>query len=181
MKIDEGAFIHPSAIIHGNVEIASGASVWPGAVIRGDYNSITVGRYTNIQDNVVIHCSPFKDAKLGEWVTVGHGAVVHGAQVGDYVLVGLRSVLLDGVVVGEGSMIAAGTIVPENTEIPPGSFVSGSPATIKQAKPGTKDKNHSYALSYHLLSRHYAQGEDVFTLAQVAKEMQDWTKGSGGG
>jgi len=181
MKIDKQAFVHPAAVIHGNVEICSGASIWPGAVLRGDYNSIVVGANTNVQDTAVIHCSPFKNARLGEWVTIGHGAIIHGAQVGDYVLVGLRSVLLDGVVVGDGSLIAAGTIVPEGTEIPPDSFVRGSPPVIKPSKPGTKENNRTYALSYHLLSRRYMRDIDVFPLAELAPEMQDWIKKNSGG
>jgi len=178
MQIDAEAYVHTSAVIIGNVEIGAGSSVWPGAVLRGDYHSITLGRYSSLQDNSVVHPSPMNLVRIGDWVTVGHSVVIHGSVIEDYVLVGIRSVLLDGVVVGAGSMIAAGTLVPEGMQIPPDSFVSGSPAVVKPARPGTRENNRTYALSYHLLSRRYMEGNYLFTLDEVICEIKEWNRRS---
>ena len=181
MKADKTAYVHPNAAIHGNVGIGAGSSIWPGAAIRGDYNSITVGQYSNIQDNAVVHCSPFKLTRVGDWVTVGHSAIIHGAIVGDNVLVGIRSVLLDGVEVGSGSLIAAGVIVPEGLQIPPDSFVSGSPAKVRPSRPGTKESNRTYALSYHILSRQYMDGKYSIQFDELMRQIVEWTKRLRGG
>ena len=180
MKIDTQTYIYPSAVIIGNVEIGHGSSVWPGAVLRGDFHSITIGRYSSLQDNSVVHPSPMKPVQIGDWVTVGHSAVIHGSVVGDYALVGIRAVLLDGAMVGSGSLIAAGTLVPEGMQIPPDSFVSGSPAVIKPARAGTRENNRLYALSYHLLSRRYMRGNHSFSLDEVIREIREWEQKSNG-
>ena len=180
MEKDAQAYLHPSAVIIGNVEIGNGSSIWPGAVLRGDFHSITIGQYSSLQDNAVVHPSPTKLVQIGDWVTVGHSAVIHGSVIGDYVLVGIRSVLLDGVVVGSGSLIAAGTLVPEGMQIPSDSFVSGSPAVIKPARTGTRENNRLYALSYHLLSRRHMQGNHTFPLGEVIREIKEWEQKSNG-
>jgi len=150
-------------------------------VLRGDYNDITIGNYTSIQDNSVMHCSPFYPSSIGDWVTVGHAATIHGAVVEDYVVVGMRSVLLDGVKIGSGTFIAAGTMVPEGTEIPPDSFVSGSPAQIIPARPGTREKNKLGALTYYLLSRRYLKGIDTFPFKELVLEIKEWGENNPGG
>lgn len=180
MNIDTQAFIHPSAVIHGDVKIGYGSSVWPGAVFRGDYNSIEVGQYTSVQDNAVVHTSPFQTVKIGRWVTVGHGAVIHGACVGDNVLVGMRSVILDGAEVGEGSLIAASVVVPEGEKIPPNSFVKGFPMEVKPAREGTAERNRLGALTYYLLSRRYMRGVEVFPMGELTEEIKKWQEEHGG-
>lgn len=174
MKIHPTAFIHPTAAIHGNVEIGEGSSVWAHAAIRGDFNSIKVGSFTSIQDTCVLHCAPMHALSIGDYVTVGHGAVIHGATVGNCVLVGMRAVLLDGVKVGDGTLIAAGAVVRDGTQIPPDSFVSGNPATVKPAKPGTKDRIRAGAISYHSLSRKYIEGKESISPQEVVEKMRDW-------
>ncbi len=181
MDIDTEAFIHSVAVIHGNVKIGYGSSVWPGAVFRGDYNSIEVGQYTSVQDNAVVHTSPFQTVKIGDWVTVGHGAVIHGARVGDNVLVGMRSVILDGAEIGDGSLIAAGVVIPEGKKIPPDSFVKGFPIEVKPAKKGTADRNKLGALTYFLLSRRYKKGVDTFPMEELTEEIKKWQEEHGGG
>lgn len=174
MEIYEGVYIHALAAVHGDVKIGYGSSIWPGAVLRADYNSITIGRYSNVQDNSVIHCTPFKPSRVGDWVTIGHGCILHGMTVGDDVVVGMGSIVLDGVTAGAGSFIAAGTLVPEGLDIPPDSFVSGNPAKIKPARPGTREKYKLGALTYYLLSRRYMNGIYTFPANELMEEIKQW-------
>lgn len=114
--------------------IAAGASIWYGAVIRGDAESISIGADTNIQDNCTVHADPtFPPAVLGERISVGHNAVLHGCTVEDDVLVGMGAVVLNGAHIGSGSLIAAGAVVSQGgMQIPPGSLVAGVPAKVKR-------------------------------------------------
>ena len=106
------------------------SSVWYGAVLRGDINRIVVGHHTNVQDNAVLHLADDFPCVLGNWVTVGHGAIVHACTVGDEVLVGMGAVILDGAVIGKQSIIGAKALVTGGTKIPPGSLVLGAPAKV---------------------------------------------------
>lgn len=120
----------PGAVIVGDVRIGAGSSVWYNAVLRGDINSITVGHHTNIQDNAVLHLADEFPCRLGNWVTIGHGAIVHGCAVGNEVLVGMGATILDGAVIGRQSIVGANTLVTAGTVVPPGSMVLGSPARV---------------------------------------------------
>ncbi|ALU72126.1 MULTISPECIES: gamma carbonic anhydrase family protein [Rhodococcus] len=131
-QIDESAFIAPNATVVGAVTIAAGASIWYGAVIRGDAESISIGADTNIQDNCTVHADPTFPAVLGERISVGHNAVLHGCTVEDDVLVGMGAVVLNGAHIGSGSLIAAGAVVSQGMQIPPGSLVAGVPAKVKR-------------------------------------------------
>lgn len=128
--VAEDAFVAPGATLVGRVRLGSGSSVWFGAVLRGDTERIAIGRRSNLQDGCVGHADPGFPLEVGDRVTVGHGAVVHGCRIGDDVLVGMGAVLMNGVVVGRGSLIAAGAVVTQHTEIPPGSLVAGVPAAV---------------------------------------------------
>jgi carbonic anhydrase/acetyltransferase-like protein (isoleucine patch superfamily) len=125
-------FVADSAAVIGDVHLGAEASVWFGAVVRGDYRPIRIGARSNVQDNAVVHISTNQGAAggatIGDDVVVGHGAVVHACTVGDGCLVGIGAVLLDGAVVGEGSLVAAGSLVTPGTVIPARSFVLGTPA-----------------------------------------------------
>jgi carbonic anhydrase/acetyltransferase-like protein (isoleucine patch superfamily) len=112
------------------VTLGDYSSVWCNAVLRGDINRIVVGHHTNIQDNAVLHLADELPCLLGNYVTVGHTAIVHACTIGDQVLVGMGSAILDGAVIGEQSLIGAGTLVTPGTQIPPGSLVLGAPAKI---------------------------------------------------
>ena len=114
----------------GDVTIGDFSSVWFNAVLRGDINRIVIGHHTNIQDNCVLHVADDFPCILGDYVTVGHGAIVHACTVGNHVLVGMGSTLLDGVVVGEQSIIGASALVTSHTLLPPGSLVLGAPARV---------------------------------------------------
>ena len=130
--IHENARVAPGAVVVGEVSLGDGANVWYNAVIRGDKAPIEIGERTNIQDNCVVHVSSGFPVKLGDDVTVGHGAIVHGCTVGSGTLVGMGSVIMDGAVVGSGCIVAAGALVVGGTVVPDGSLVMGSPAKVKR-------------------------------------------------
>jgi carbonic anhydrase/acetyltransferase-like protein (isoleucine patch superfamily) len=129
-KLGKKVFIAKSATVIGHVTIGARSSVWYGAVLRGDINRIVVGHHSNIQDNAVLHLADDFPCLLGNWVTVGHGAIVHACKVGDEVLVGMGAVVLDGAVIGRQSLIGAKALVTQGARIPPGSLVLGAPARV---------------------------------------------------
>jgi carbonic anhydrase/acetyltransferase-like protein (isoleucine patch superfamily) len=126
-------FIHPTAVVLGDVRLADDTSVWPTAVIRGDVEQITIGARSNVQDGAVIHADPGVPTIIGEDCVIGHRAVVHGSVLEQGVLVGMGAILLNRVRVGAGSIIAAGAVVLEGTVVPPGSLAVGMPATVVRA------------------------------------------------
>ncbi|MBP3894137.1 MAG: GNAT family N-acetyltransferase [Atopobiaceae bacterium] len=130
MSISDGVYMASSAVITGDVSLGEGCSVWYGAVLRGDMASITIGARTNIQDNAVVHVSSDHPVRLGEGVTVGHGAIVHGCEVGNNTLVGMGSIVLNGARIGDDCIIGAGALVLQNMVVPSGSVVVGSPARV---------------------------------------------------
>jgi carbonic anhydrase/acetyltransferase-like protein (isoleucine patch superfamily) len=130
-RIARDVFIAPNATIVGDVEIAEGASVWFGAVLRGDIGPIRVGPRTNVQDLACLHLTEgVSETIVGAEVTIGHGAILHGCVIGDRCLVGMGSIVLDNAMVGESSVIAAGSVVTARSVIPPRSLVRGAPARI---------------------------------------------------
>ncbi|MFJ5265403.1 gamma carbonic anhydrase family protein [Streptomyces sp. NPDC088387] len=131
-EIDESAFVAPTSSVIGDVTIGAGASVWYGAVVRGDVERITVGVESNIQDNCTLHADPGFPVTIGARVSVGHNAVVHGATVEDDCLVGMGATVLNGAVVGAGSLVAAQALVPQGMVVPPGSLVAGVPAKVRR-------------------------------------------------
>ncbi|MFF4548805.1 gamma carbonic anhydrase family protein [Streptomyces sp. NPDC001435] len=131
-EIDPEAFVAPTACVIGDVVLDRGASVWYGAVVRGDTERITVGASANVQDNVTLHADPGFPVTVGERVSIGHNAVVHGATVGDDCLIGMGATVLNGAVIGAGSLVAAQALVPQGMVVPPGSLVAGVPAKVKR-------------------------------------------------
>lgn len=129
-ELGPGAFVHEAAEVIGRVRVGARASVWPGAVIRGDTEQIAVGEDTNVQDGAVLHADPGFPCRLGARVTVGHRAVVHGCTVEDAAMVGMGAIVMNGAVVGAGSIVGAGAVVPEGARIPPGSLALGIPARV---------------------------------------------------
>jgi gamma-carbonic anhydrase len=151
-RIHESAFIAPNAMVIGDVEVGEGASVWFGAVVRGDVFHVHIGRGTNIQDNTVIHVSAGQHATIiGEDVTVGHSVVLHGCTVRDRALVGIGSIVLDQAEIGEEAMIGAGSLVTPGTVIPPRMLALGSPCRVK--RPLTDDELEHLRVS----GPHYTQ------------------------
>ncbi|MEU6537234.1 gamma carbonic anhydrase family protein [Streptomyces sp. NPDC047000] len=131
-RIDGTAFVAPTASVIGEVTLGAGASVWYGAVLRGDTERITVGAESNVQDNCTLHADPGFPVTVGERVSVGHNAVVHGATVEDDCLIGMGATVLNGAVIGAGSLVAAQALVPQGTVVPPGSLVAGVPAKVRR-------------------------------------------------
>jgi carbonic anhydrase/acetyltransferase-like protein (isoleucine patch superfamily) len=129
------AFIDASAQVIGDVHVGEESSVWMNAVVRGDVNHIRIGRRTNVQDGTVVHVmrEPSHPTILGDEITVGHGAIVHGCTIEDRCLIGMGAILLNGARVGHGSIVAAGTLLPEGCVVPPRSLVMGSPGRVKRA------------------------------------------------
>src|SRR6266516_5196449 len=123
-------YIAHGAVLVGDVTIGDDSSVWHNAVLRGDINRIVVGHHTNIQDNAVLHLADEYPCLVGNYVTVGHCAIVHACTVGNDVLIGMGATILDGAVIGERSLIGANALVTQKTEIPAGSLVLGSPAKV---------------------------------------------------
>ena len=159
----EGSFIHKRAYIAGDVTLGEGANVWCGACIRGDIAPVKIGRNTNVQDNATVHVGWQRPAVLGDNVTVGHNAVVHGCTVGNNVLIGMGAILLDGSEIGDGCIIGAGTLIPQNKMIPAGSVVYGNPYKI--ARTATEDDLKGVLLNaqaYLKLAKAYEEeGEGV--------------------
>lgn len=132
-EVSPGVFLAPNATVIGEVSIGEGSSLWFNTVVRADINSVTIGRRTNLQDGVVVHVAQgVHSTYIGDDVTVGHNAVLHGCRVGDGCLVGMQATVLDGAVIGESSLIAAGSVVAPGTVVPPGSFVVGAPASVRR-------------------------------------------------
>ncbi|MEU9605815.1 gamma carbonic anhydrase family protein [Streptomyces sp. NPDC048057] len=130
--IDPGAFTAPTSVVVGDVTLAAGASVWYHAVLRADCGPVVIGADSNIQDNATVHVDPGFPVTVGERVTVGHNAVLHGCTVADDVLVGMGATVLNGARIGAGSLVAANALVPQGMEVPPGSLVAGVPAKVKR-------------------------------------------------
>ena len=124
------AFVAFNATVRGDVRIEEGASIFYGAVLRGDRAPITIGPGSNIQENCVVHVEYDLPVVLGRDVTVGHGAILHGCTVGDGCLIGMHATILNGAVIGDGCLIAAGALVPENMQVPAGSLVIGVPGKV---------------------------------------------------
>jgi len=132
--VDPSAYLDQSAQVIGDVHIGPESSVWMNVVIRGDANAIRIGARTNVQDGTVVHVQAgTHPTTIGDEVTIGHGAIVHGCTVEDRCLIGMGAILLNGVSVGTESIVAAGSLLPENFQVPPRSLVMGSPAKVRRS------------------------------------------------
>jgi carbonic anhydrase/acetyltransferase-like protein (isoleucine patch superfamily) len=131
-QIDPSAYIAPGVVILGDVTIGAESSVWFNAVLRGDVEAIRIGRGTNIQDLSMLHADAGFPCVIGDRVTVGHLAIVHGATIEDDVMIGMRSVVMNGARIGAGSIVAVGAVVTEGVQVPPGSLVVGLPGKVKR-------------------------------------------------
>jgi carbonic anhydrase/acetyltransferase-like protein (isoleucine patch superfamily) len=148
-KIDDDAFVAPTAVVVGAVSMGPRASIWYGAVARADFETIEIGADSNVQDGCTLHSDPGFPLVLGRGVTVGHRVVLHGARVDDDVLVGMGSVVMNGAHIGSGSIVAAGAVVTQGTEVPPGSVVAGIPAkVVRQATDDDLQHIRGNAASY---------------------------------
>ncbi len=160
-RLVRDVFLADTARVLGEVELGPQVSVWYGAVIRGDVAQVTIGPGTNVQDNSVIHCDSGHPNRIGQRVTIGHGALVHGESIGDDTLIGMHATVLGHTRIGRGCLIAAGAVVPPGLEVPDGMVVMGVPGKIVRA---TNDKEKEYL---RWLSPHYIK------LAQLHVEQPD--------
>lgn len=149
-------FIAPNATVLGDVSLGDEAGIWFGAVIRADKDAIVIGDRSNIQDNAVLHTSSGYPVVIGNDVSVGHGAILHGCRIADRVLVGMGAIVLNGAEIGQDSLLGAGTVVTEGTKIPPGSVVVGIPGkVIKQVSDEQRDHIVNNARNYWDLAGRY--------------------------
>lgn len=136
-QVDPSVYIDQSAQVIGDVHIGADSSIWMNVVIRGDVNAIRIGRRSNLQDGTIVHVMrDTHPTHVGDEVTVGHAAVLHGCTIEDRCLIGMGAMLLNGAVIGRDSIVAAGTLVTEETRIPPRSLVMGRPGRVKRALTG---------------------------------------------
>ncbi|MBO4237563.1 MULTISPECIES: gamma carbonic anhydrase family protein [Pseudonocardia] len=155
-QVHEHAWVAPGAVLAGEVSVGPETGIWYTCVIRADLAPITLGARTNVQDGSVLHADPGFPATIGDGVTIGHRAVVHGCTVEDDVLIGMGAVLMNGVHVGAGSLIAAGAVLTQGTVVPPGSLVAGVPGKVRREL-GEAERNSiplSAAAYVHLLGLH---------------------------
>jgi carbonic anhydrase/acetyltransferase-like protein (isoleucine patch superfamily) len=158
-QIASDAWVAPSADLIGDVHLAELASVWFGAVIRADNTPITVGARTNVQDGAMLHSDPGAPCTLGEDVTVGHHAILHGCTIGDRTLIGMGATILNRAVIGEDCLVGAGALVNEGKAFPPGHLIVGSPAkAIRPLDDAQKAMLKASAALYAAKQRDYAQG-----------------------
>ena len=158
--IHSTVFVAPTATILGDVTLAEESSVWFGAVLRGDVESITVGARTNVQDGCIIHTDTDLPTFIGADVTLGHGTIVHGCRIADNVLIGMRATVLNGAQIGENCLVGAGAVVTPGTVIPPGSLVLGLPAkVVRSLTPEEVEYIHLSATHYVEYARRYRAGE----------------------
>jgi carbonic anhydrase/acetyltransferase-like protein (isoleucine patch superfamily) len=158
-RVHPDAYVAPTAVLIGDVEVAAGASIWFGAVLRGDQATISVGAGSNVQDNAVIHCAEELPTVIGEHVTVGHHACLEGCVIESGAVVGMGAIMLQRTRLGVGAMLAAGAVLPEGREVPPGHLAAGIPAEVKKPLSGSSaDWVASAARHYVENGRRYRTG-----------------------
>ena len=157
-RIEAGAWVAPGAVVVGDVVLSTDASVWYGCVVRGDVNAIRIGVRSNVQDGAVLHVTRDRfDTEVGDEVTIGHRAVVHGCRVGDGALIGIGAIVLDGAVIGEGALVGAGAVVTPGTTIPPRSLAVGIPARVTRTLEDAEvERQRERALHYVELAHSHA-------------------------
>ena len=130
--VEDGAWVADNATVLGDAEIGAGSGIWFGAVVRADTTSIRIGRDTNVQDNCVLHADPGAPLSIGDRVSIGHLAVLHGCTVESDVLIGMGAIVMNNARIGTGSLVAAGAVVLEGTDVPAGSLVAGVPGKVRR-------------------------------------------------
>ncbi|MFA9422633.1 MAG: gamma carbonic anhydrase family protein [Sedimentibacter sp.] len=149
--LNEKIFIADGAQVIGEVIMDEYSSIWYNSVVRGDINSIKIGKYTNIQDGSLVHVADDCSTIIGDYVTIGHGVIIHGCKIEDHCLIGMGAIVMNGAVVGRGSIVGAGAVVKENQIIPPFSMVVGIPAKVIKTLTEDVGKIHAQAVKYKTL------------------------------
>jgi carbonic anhydrase/acetyltransferase-like protein (isoleucine patch superfamily) len=159
-KVHDSCFVHPTAVILGNVIIHENCGIWPHAVIRGDEDAIEIGAGSNVQDCCVLHVTEGSPIRIGKNVSIGHGSTVHGAVIDDDVIIGMNAVLMNGSSIGSGSIIGANAVVKLGMNIPPGSLVVGIPGKIiKEGDEKLREEAVINAETYQRLAREHKSGK----------------------
>lgn len=157
-RLDAPAFIHPTALLYGDVTVAQGASFWPYTVVRAESGAARIGPFTNVQDFVMIHTSPGVPTRIGSHCSITHHCTIHGATIGDNCLIGINSTLYDGCVIGDNSIVGQHSYVKEGTIVPANSIVVGSPAKVVRSRNNWLP-NRMNALFYHRNALAFAKGD----------------------
>lgn len=160
-EMGKDCYVHPKALIIGNVKTGDHCSFWPGSVARGDEELIIMGSRTNLQDGAIIHVDTDFPTSIGNNVTIGHGAIVHGCTIEDNCIIGIRSTILNGSIIGRGSIVGAGAVVTPGTVIPPNSLVLGMPAKVKKNDPEIEKMALRNADVYVDIAEEHARGSFV--------------------
>ena len=153
-------YIDPTAVLIGDYELHDGVSIWPYAVIRADHDRVVVGEGSNVQEHAVLHVDTGFPTIIGKNTTVGHGAIINGAKIGNYCIIGMNSTVVEGAVIGDDCIIGANAVITGNMVIPAGSVVVGVPGKIiKSNDPTIHDRAEKNALIYHLLRDEHLAGK----------------------
>lgn len=156
--LSENTYIAPGAVVLGEVHMGEDSSVWFNAVVRADEQVIKIGSCTNIQDNCVVHQDPWNCVEIGDYVTVGHGAIIHGCKIGNNTLIGMGAIVMNNAIIGENCIVGAGALVTESTVIPDNSLVIGSPAkVVRPVRPEEVEHIHLNATYYAQEARRYRE------------------------
>ncbi len=155
IDIHPSAYVFPNTFLAGTIRIGAESSVWPMSVLRADTVPIQIGASTNVQDGCIIHGDPGFPVHIGDWVTLGHGAIIHGAVIEDEVLIGIGAVILNGARIGHGSVVGARALVTEGMQVPPGSLVLGVPGRIRQLSP-------EQAAQVRVSAEHYVARKELY-------------------
>ena len=163
--IHPNAYVAPTATVIGDVKIRENASVWFNCVLRGDVENLDIGKGTNIQDLTLVHTDSGKPTHIGDFVSIGHGCVIHGCTIEDSCLVGMGSTILSGAVIGKGSVVAAGSVILENMTIPPNSMVAGVPGKIKrQVDDDLRQSIKGFSDRYAQRAKIYSDDKQVYRI-----------------
>lgn len=157
-KFPQAAYIDPSAQVYGKVSLGEGSSLWPASVIRAESAEVRIGRFTNLQDHVMVHVGYRLPTIVGDYCSITHRAVLHGCTIGDNCLIAIGATIMEGAVIGENSIVGGHAFVPDNMIVPPNSIVMGTPAKVVRTR-NSFVGNHVNALLYHRNALHYACGE----------------------
>ena len=159
VRLDEVAFLHPSAHIYGKVTLREGVSMWPNTVIRAEMHEVEIGPFTNLQDFVMIHVGDHHPTRIGSHCSITHHCTIHGATIGDNCLIGINATVMDGCVIGDNCTIAGGSFLKEGTQIPDNSVVMGIPGKVTR-RANLWVKNRFNAFLYLINAQAYARGNE---------------------
>lgn len=178
VRLEKPAYVDPTVRMFGDVTAGEGCSFWPYAVIRAEMHGVRIGRFCNIQDHAMLHVGADGPTVIGDYCSITHRVVVHGAEIGDHCLIGIGAVLMDGVKVGRNSVIAGGAFLTEGTVIPENSIVMGLPGKVVATRDNFR-QTHRNALIYHENALGYAEGRhdvwaDAARMGRVMREVGNW-------